>query len=157
METQLLLLAFPGVLIGIHDGSSYHHIRVEACQTLIKLHTIFDNSDIFLEDGLAREARQAADRFLLLNNFLLRRALERNQLMYQMVAKTHMMWHLADMSYWQNPKWTSCFEFEDFIGKQKRCAKTCIAGSSLMLVGSKVMEQYLLSLHLKLDDLRVSS
>ena len=74
---------------------------------------------LLLEDASAEEALRLADRFLLLNDYLLRRALEKNQRLYNYVVKTHMVWHLAYMSRYQNPKWTACFEFEDFYGEDE--------------------------------------
>ena len=96
-----------------------------------------------------------ADISLLGNNYMLERALRNNQLLYHMVTKHHFFWHIAYMARYQNPRWTACFEFEDFMGKIKLCAQAAMAGSSLARVGSKVMEHFLLSLHLKLVYLRL--
>ena len=68
METHYLLLALPGVLAELHDGSRYHDIRLQACQTLIQLHNTFETSGLLLEVAVAEEALRLADRFLLLND-----------------------------------------------------------------------------------------
>ena len=113
----------------------------------------FSDGDVFLTEALSAEALECANQFLLLNNYLLTVAVERQQLHYGHVTKHHMMWHIADMSKYQNPKVTACFEFEDFMGKVKKCAQASMAGSSLPLIGCKVLECFLLALHLRLQPL----
>ena len=154
METYSLLRCLPGVLEMLDDGSPHHQARRLACRHLLRMQTIYSDSEVFLSRAASDEALDCADQFLLLNNFLLKRSLERHQMMYGMVTKHHMMWHIADLSRFQNPKWTSCFEFEDFVGKMKRCAQASMAGSSLALIGNKVLECFVLAFHLRLDALR---
>ena len=69
METHYLLLALPGVLAELHDGSRYNKIRLQACQTLTQLHNMFETSGLCLEVAAAEEALRLADRSLLLNDF----------------------------------------------------------------------------------------
>ena len=88
METHHVLLALPGLLAELHDGSDYHEIRLRACTTLVKLHSIFADADIFLTDAQAKRALYLADMFHLHNNYLLTSVLERNQLLYNFVTKT---------------------------------------------------------------------
>ena len=105
-----------------------------------------------LSDSEAARAVELADDFMISNNYLLRQAMRRRQVLYNVVTQTHMTWHIADMARWQNPSLTACFDFEDFMGDIKKCAQASIAGSQLSLIGSKVLEHFLLSLHLRLAD-----
>eukprot|EP00959_Pyramimonas_sp_CCMP1952_P230196 4812679-Pyramimonas_sp.AAC.1 len=60
------------------------------------------------------------------------------------------MVHIAELSRWFNPAWMWCFEFEDFIGQLVHCARCSTAGTPPHLVPFKVMECFLMNLHLKL-------
>ena len=151
MEIYQLLCCLPFVLEVLFDGSPYHQARLQACRHLLRIHAIFSDGGVFLGDAAAAEALTCADQFLLLNNLLLNVAVERHQLHYGLVTKHHLMWHIADLSKFQNPKFTACFEFEDFMGKVKKCAQASMAGSSLPLIGSKVLECVLLAFHLRLQ------
>ena len=151
VETYNVLLALGSVLVDLDDGSLYHRMRLETCNSLLGLHKIFDEADVFLSAEQSTRALELADRFLLYNNYLCRESLRRGQLLYHMTVKTHLMWHLADQSKFLNPKLTACFEFEHYQGLVKKCAQSAMAGSGLVLVGNKVMEHSLLALHLRLE------
>ena len=45
------------------------------------------------------------------------------------------------------------FDFEDLMGKIKICAQASMAGSSLPLIGSKIIEHSMLSLDLRLKQM----
>ena len=153
MEVHHVLLSLPAIMRSLHDGSAYHDIRLKACESLVRLHSVFADAGIFVSDSEAARAVELADDFLICNNYLLREAMRRRQLLYNHVSKTHLTWHIAYMARWQNPKLTACFDFEDFMGYIKTCAQASVAGSPLTLIGSKVLEHFLLSLHLRLTDL----
>ena len=151
MEVHDLLSILPGVLTRLNDGSQRHELRERACLSLLEIHKIISDSDIFVSADLADRVLHLADEFLLLNNAMMQLSLERNQLFYHHVFKTHLMWHICHMARFQNPKWTACFEVEDLMGCVKVCAQSAMAGSSLPLIGSKVIEHFCLALHLKLQ------
>ena len=106
-----------------------------------------------LRDSPSKDLREPSRLvlYLLCHNYFVKCALARGRLLYHMATKMHLFWHLVDMARWQNPRWAACFEFEDFMGKMKKSAQAAMAGSSLALIGSKVMEYCLLSLHLKIS------
>ena len=150
MEVHHLLSVLPAVLERLNDGSTYHEVRLSACRTLLNLHKVCADHDVMLPREAANRALSLADDFLLFNNFLLKTDMGNGHLMYHMTFKHHLLWHIAMMSTFQNPRWAACFEFEDFMGKIKLCAKSTQVASPLYLVGAKVIEHYLLALHLKL-------
>ena len=82
--------------------------------------------------------------------------MDRSQMLYGVVTKHHFFWHICDLAKYQNPRWTACFEFEDFMGKIKKCAQASMAGSSLPLIGAKVMKCFCLAYHLRLKQLVVA-
>ena len=63
-------------------------------------------------------------------------------------TKHHMLWHIAHMARWINPRAHWCYDFEDFVGDVIVSAKSCIAGTPMTLIGSKVMQFVLLVLQL---------
>ena len=152
METHHVLLALPTVLAELHNGSIYHDVRLRACNSLIKIHKIFADNDVFLSDAASEEALRCADDFLLEYNVLCRAAIDRIHMMYPIQFKTHMMWHSVWFSQLHNPRWTACFEFEELMGKVTVCVQQAMYGTSLSLIGSKILEHFLLSFHLRLND-----
>ena len=152
-ETHGLLMVLPGLLELLDDGSLHHTVRLKAARSLLRIHRIFAENNLFLSDEAAAEALECADDFLMQNNFLLQKSLEKGFLLYHMVSKTHFMWHITFFAKWQNPRWAACFEFEDMMGKIKLCAQNAMAGTSLALMGSKCLEHLLLHLHLRLGQL----
>ena len=139
MDTHHFVSVLPGVLEQLNDGSAYHQIRLDACNKLLHIHKIFADHDVFLPRDVADRALDLADEFLPFNNYLLKTALEKGQLMYHMIFKHHLFWHITMMAAFQNPRWSACFEFEDIMGQKKTCAQNA-AGSSLRIVGGQVMQ-----------------
>ena len=58
--------------------------------------------------------------------------------------------HTIQNSYWMNPRVTWCYEFESAIGDMVGCAKSCLAGTSMQRIGSKVIDSYLLVVQISL-------
>ena len=151
MEVHHVLLTLPMVLGRVSDMSRRHQVRHRACVALVELHRIFSEGDVFLDQASSDRALGLAEDFLLCNNALLKAALREDQCFFGMVTKHHLFWHIAYLARFQNPRWTACFEFEHFMGDVKVCAQAAMSGSSLALIGNKVLEHFLLALHLRLE------
>ena len=105
---------------------------------------------MFLERGVAQKALMYYERFMLHNNFLLKWSLSRGRRNYTIVFKTHALWHIADQAKFMNPRFLWCYEFETFMGMLVKAAKACVAGTPMLLVGNKVLENWLLVAQLRL-------
>ena len=58
------------------------------------------------------------------------------------------MWHICDHAKWLNPAETWGYEFEDFMAQVVGAGRACVAGSSMQIIGRKVMQNYLLVIEL---------
>ena len=109
---------------------------------LIEFCQINDSDDLFLDACSAARLLEAAEEFLMHYNVLTCMAMDRNMLVYNQVFKHHLMWHIAFMGKFQSPKALATDAFGDFIGRVQRCAKACVASTSMHEVGNKVLENY---------------
>ena len=95
---------------------------------------------------------RACDRYLVHYNWLTRKAEAEMRLDYNPAFKNHFLWHIVFHARFQNPKIGWCFPFEDFVGTVIRCARGCMHGTPLSLVGRKVLENFLLLTQVNLRD-----
>ena len=61
-----------------------------------------------------------------------------------------MFWHCVHLARFLNPTVAWCYEFEDFVGVMITCARACMAGSNVRIVGRKCLENFTLVLRLRL-------
>ena len=116
--------------------------------------TVFDivkRNGVFLPPSEATSILEEYERFLVHYDWLAQFSLDSDRLLYHVVTKTHMFWHICYHAKYLNPKCTWCFEFEDFVGTMIACAKGCMAGSPLVIVGRQIIDHYILVLHLRLS------
>ena len=93
----------------------------------------------------------SCDNFLVHYNWLAHNSMSRGDVNYNITTKCHTLWHLCYHARFLNPKAIWCFEFEDFVGTIITCAKGCMAGSPLRIVGRKTLENFLLVLQLRVS------
>ena len=98
---------------------------------------------------IAEEMLQQCDVFLLHYNWLTRFSVDLGRLNYNIVFKCHSLWHIVHHARYLNPRVTWCYAFEDFVGTVIQSAKGCMHGSPLLIVGAKVLQNFLLDLHLR--------
>ena len=72
--------------------------------------------------------------------------------LFQLTAKAHMVVHCCILSRHLNPRCAWCFVGEDFMGKMRDLCHSCAKGSSMWQVSDKVVEKWLVAMHLTMTD-----
>ena len=114
------------------------------------MYLIFKKGEMFLTTDESDKALENIDTFLEHYSWLVHYSIGRGVLNYAIVTKTHMLWHIAHLSRYLNTRFCWTYQFEDFMNTMVVAAKACIAGSSMHVVGNKVMQNYTLVLDLML-------
>ena len=151
-ENQRLLFVVAEVCRQMSDGSERDGHRLRALDSLCAFYRGLKDAGMFLTPAEHAMALRTVEVFLLNYNWLTAHALAQDRLNYSLAFKHHALWHIAHMSQWINPCSHWSYEFEDFMGQIVASTRNCMHGTPLHRVGCKVMENYLLALHLYLRD-----
>ena len=65
---------------------------------------------------------------------------------FNVPIKMHVLQHILDRATFISPKATSCYRFEDFLGKIVKVAGSCVNGTPMRLIGPKVVDNYRVAL-----------
>ena len=87
--------------------------------------------------------------FLLHYQWLLKGSLTNGVRRYGFYYKFNNMLHIVEQSKWLNPVHTWCYDFEGFMHQVVAAGRACIAGSSMEIIGSKVLQNFLLVFELQ--------
>ena len=68
--------------------------------------------------------------------------------LWPQIPKLHYLHHLAERAYFINPRTTSCWVDEDYVGKVKAIVQACTLGTPMHLVPQKVAEKMQWVIHL---------
>ena len=150
IENRYLLQALIQVC-KLHLTDCVHDLMRLKCLILINdAYTLVETADMFLTREQHTSLLEHVDNFLVCYNWLVKNALENGQLRFNFTPKFHMMWHIAYMSQYINPKCTWCFAFEDYMGLVVRSAIASMAATKMPRIGAKVVENMCLHLHVQL-------
>ena len=134
------------------DGSARNRHRLACFESLTFIFSSCADNDVFIPRPVAEEMLRACGRYLVHYNWLTRKAEADMRLDYSPAFKNHFLWHIVFHARFQNPKIGWFFQFEDFVGTVIRCARGCMHGTPLSLVGRKVLENFLLLTQVNLRD-----
>ena len=114
--------------------------------------TLSEKGSTFLSPAEVNVIKLSMDEFLEAYVFNVRYWRDQGQLLFNFVTKFHILWHIADVCHLLNPRAVWCFDFEDFVGSAKLSAMASLAGTPMKLIGNKVLDNFLLLMHLTLSD-----
>ena len=123
-----------------------------ALDAIIGMYKVFKDNGMFLSKEQAAAALESVDTFDEHYAWLVHHGIANNRLLYPIVPKLHMMWHIADLSKWLNPTAIWCYDAEDYMHVVVTTARACIAGTPMHQVGNNVLQNYCLVLELLLRD-----
>ena len=149
-ESRSLVYVLHDICQAYNTGSRRGQHRLFVLQALCSIYDCCFKHDLFIPINEALEMRQMCDRLLVHYNWLCKHAVAEDRLCYNITVKHHMLWHICDMSRFLNPKVVWAYEFEDFVGTVITPAKANMHGTPLRLVGTKVQQNWLLVLQLRL-------
>ena len=117
---------------------------------------VCEDPHLFLPERAADELWQLANEVCVHYDSLTRLALQRGKLLYSPAFKVHAMLHLCRSALYQHPRATWSYVFEDFVGRVKELATSCMHGTPLHKIASKVVSQWLLGFSARLKHLENS-
>ena len=105
---------------------------------------------MFLSSDAFATTKELMDTFCEHYAWLAQDAVDKNHLVYPILPKHHMLYHIVDLGRWLNPTSWWCYDAEDFMHVVVTTAKSSIAGSPMHIVGNKALQNALLVLDLML-------
>ena len=152
-ESQTLLFVVRDILeqLLVNDNSEHSRHRLRSCEALCTFYRIVRDSPMVPSPEQASQMKRAVETHLVHSNWLLDNAVKLGYLAYPIQLKHHMLWHLADLGQFQNPRVAWCYDFEDWVGDVITAAKACMAGTPMHLVGNKVVQHFLLGLQIMIS------
>jgi hypothetical protein len=126
-------------------ADSLHDNHVErALEHLDGIVNILDDYkyDMWLPDGESEHFKTLTDDFLNEYTWLGHASDDRGDRLFSAVPKLHMLWHMADLSQYLNPRRAANFIDEHYQKIMKTLGQKCIAGTKLHKVVLKMAEKY---------------
>ena len=114
---------------------------------------VCEDPHLFLPERAVDVMWQPASEVCVHYDSLTRLALQRGKLIYSPAFKVHAMLHLCRSDRYQHPRATWSYAFEDFDGRVKELAKSCMQGTPLHKIASKAVSQWLLGFSARLKHL----
>ena len=111
-ESRDLVPAMVVLCRRLHNGSTRDEHRCRALEHLERIYDVFKGAGVVLSDEEHREVVERYDWYVLNYNALLRMSLDKGFLNYNFVFKTHLCWHIMELSKCLNPRLIWCYEFE---------------------------------------------
>ena len=121
-------------------------------ELLIRMFQIIDANGLFLPASDSEELLDLTEQFQQHYHWLFVTADARGDAQWLFTTKLHCLWHTMFFAKWLSPKASWCFSFEDFIGRLKSSGRACVHGTSMHKVPAKLVENYMIVLHLMLSE-----
>ena len=99
------------------------------------------SGDFFLSESDVATVRRCVDRVLQMYTLLANRADQRGVCLYNMIPKTHFLWHFADKCCYLHPRKGNTMIDEDYVGLMKKVVQSCVSATSQNAVPESVMEK----------------
>ena len=150
-ETEHFLFVMNEYWMAHRDGSDHDEHIMRAFECLCTFYKVCKDGPMVLGLEVSVKLTNCIETFLQHNNWLFKHWSAKHRACFHNTTKYHMMIHIAELSRWFNPTWMWCYEWEDFIGKLVHSARASTAGTPAHQVPIKVMECFLMNLHLRLQ------
>ena len=144
-----LLYVLREICIEVDDGSERDAHRLACFGCLCSIFDVCKSHHWTIPRPVAEEMLRQCDIFLVHYNWLANYSKDLLRLNYNVVFKCHALWHILYHGRYLNPRFSWCFAFEDFVGVVIKSAQGCMAGSPLLIIGNKVLQNYLLDLQMR--------
>ena len=127
------------LLDGTH--STYTATRARLLDSLLAFYSLVDSHNLVLSNQEAAQGRMHLLMFLTDYSILSRRAVDAGVLKWQMTIKFHYLAHAAEGLVWANPKFTSTYAGESYVGKISKIAVSAAMGKPSALLGGLLMSK----------------
>ena len=119
----------------------YHRVRTRMVASLLAFYSIVDLPKLLLTPEEARAGHTAIMQFLRDYSWLSSNAMRQGKLRWQLTIKFHYMAHAADLLRWYNPKFSSTYPGESFVGKISKVALSASMGKPAFALGGLLMQK----------------
>ena len=150
-ETKHMTAFMVELMQQAQDGSVQAKQRFDAAVAIHDFCKLLDESGVVPTSAQATQARDAMQVFLTNYCALNAWAKSKNKMLFHLVPKFHMAWHMAQQFKFLNPRITWTFKAEDYVGKISKLAHGCTYGTSRMNVSSSICSKYRWYMHLILS------
>lgn len=150
-ETKHLIAFMVELMQLSDDGSAQARQRLAAAKSIWQFCKLLDQAPAVPSSTQATEARTTMQVFLYNYCALHDWAKENSIMLFHLVPKFHMAWHMAQHFAFLNPRLTWTFKAEDYVGKISKLAHGCTYGTSRMNVSSSICSKYRCFMHLRLS------
>lgn len=144
-----LLPVLVEVLEDRHTGSERDDNRLRMYKCLNDCYHIIMTGAMFLKEVEWRKLIAQYDKFLLYYNWMCHYSLDHGALRYNFTFKVHAGYHVCEFARFLNPRIIWAYTFEDFMGKIARSAQASTAGTPLVLVAEKTVENFMRAKYLR--------
>ena len=145
------LCSHPSVLTdSMHDKQ-----RLCAFQHLNAITDIIWNGADHLHVDTVAKFRMHLDAFLASWTWLGGQCELRKEVNYNMTPKFHVLYHIGEEAYYNNPRTHSTYQDEDYVGLISDAMLACLCGISLSKVSEKLVHKYLRGLSIRWKSQRV--
>ena len=134
-----------------HDGSLQAEQRLHAAVAIHQFCKLLDQAGVVPTNAQATQARDTMKQFLHNYCALHDWAKENDIMLFHLVPKFHMAWHMAQQFAFLNPRITWTFKAEDYVGNISKLAHGCTYGTSRMNVSSSICSKYRWFMHVRLS------
>ena len=148
-ESRALLFAVRDICADVFDCSDRDEHRLRCVSALCNVYEILQSGDVIMNSVASQNALNSYEVFLLHYHWLLKRSLCNGIRRYGFYFKFHNMWHILEAARWINPCHTWCYDFEGFMHNVVAAGRACVAGSSMEIIGSKILQNFLLVFELE--------
>ena len=143
-EVKCLVGVMAVVWEDLRDPAEPDHSLISAmlCH-LVGIHSVIDEfaQSFFLTREASGKLTQRVADFLSVYTQLAHNADGRGDLLWNLTIKFHWLWHFGQRCHYLSPRRGACLIDEDFVGKVKKVAAACAAGTKLHFIPAKVLDK----------------
>ena len=121
--------------------STYNFTRARLLDSLISFYTVVDSKKLVLSQQEARQGKRHVLMFLRDYATLSKQAMDQGLLKWQLTIKFHYLAHAAELLVWANPKFSSTYTGESFVGKVAKVAASASIGKPPVALGGLLMSK----------------
>ena len=118
---------------------------------LAHFYEVVDSCEIRPTRAQSNTLLECANAFLVSYSQLASDAMESGRKVWSVVNKFHFFYHLAQQCVWCDPKLFWTFQFEDFVGRISKVGHSCLPGTSVLKVSSRIADKVCVAKHIQIS------
>ena len=141
-EARHFLPVVEALLARFDGGSSpYHRVRARMIASLLNFYNIVETPRLLLSQEEAHNGKMHIMQFLKDYSWLSSHSMHQGKVRWQLTIKFHYLAHAADLLKWYNPKFSSTYPGESYVGKIAKVALSASMGKPAYALGGLLMQK----------------